>query len=59
MTVPAGQTVMLMHFAIQRDSTDTTGATAQAITLANLSDSDALTGMTLVEKAQVLNFNIP
>src|SRR5262249_7337339 len=57
-TVPPGQTVMLMHFAIQRDSADAAGANAQAQALVNLTDPNALTGMSDTEKAQVLNFRI-
>jgi hypothetical protein len=58
-TVPPGQTVMLMHFAIQRDVTDSAGATAMAQALTSLADSDALAGLTPAEKAQILNFRIP
>ncbi|MEQ1869412.1 MAG: carboxypeptidase regulatory-like domain-containing protein, partial [Vicinamibacterales bacterium] len=58
-TVPAGQSVTLMHFAVQREPTDTAGATAQANALANLTDPNALSGMTAEEKARVVNFVIP
>ncbi|MGH9721191.1 MAG: hypothetical protein ACRD8O_13330, partial [Bryobacteraceae bacterium] len=57
-TVQPGQTVILMHFAIQRDIGDLDGARAQAEALVNLSDPDALVGMTATEKAQVVNFRI-
>ena len=59
LTVPPGQTVSLMHFVIQRDSADAAGAKAQAEALANLTDPNALFGMTDAEKAQVINFQIP
>jgi hypothetical protein len=48
----------LMHFAVQRESTDAAGAAAQAQALVNLTDPNALAGMTPVEKAQVVNFRI-
>ncbi len=58
-TIQPGQTVIFMHFAVQRDLTDLTGTQAQAGSLANLTDPNALTGMSISEKAAVLNFNIP
>ena len=58
-TIPAGQSITLMHFAIQREPNDTAGAEAQAQALVNLTDPDALTGMTAADKARVLNFKIP
>jgi hypothetical protein len=58
-TVQPGQTVIFMHFAVQREPSDLAGATAQAGSLSDLSDPNALTGMTDSEKAAVLNFNIP
>jgi hypothetical protein len=58
-TVPPGQTVILMHFAVQRDSADAAGAKTQAQSLADLTDPNALSGMTAAEKAQVVNFRIP
>jgi hypothetical protein len=58
-TVPAGQTVILMHFAVQRGNGDTAAARAQAEALVDLSDPNALAGMTAQEKAQVVNFVIP
>jgi len=59
LTIQPGQTVILMHFAVQRDPADLTGTKAQAASLSNLTDPNALTGMTASEKAAVLNFNIP
>ena len=58
-TVPAGQTVILMHFTAQRGKADAVGAASQAQALVNLSDPAALEGMTEEEKALVLNFNVP
>jgi hypothetical protein len=58
-TIQPGQTVILMHFAVQRDPADLTGTNAQASNLSSLSDPNALDGMTAGEKAEVLNFNIP
>jgi hypothetical protein len=58
-TVEPGETVILMHFAVQRGVTDTAGAQAQAQALVNLTDPNALSGMTEQERAQVVNFQIP
>jgi hypothetical protein len=58
-TVPAGQTVIFMHFTAQRDPSDNSGLKAQAAALANLSDPNALAGMSDAEKAAVVNFSVP
>jgi hypothetical protein len=58
-TVAPGQTVILMHFAVQRDPADLTGTKSQAAGLVNLTDPNALTGMSAAEKAAVANFVIP
>ena len=58
-TVPPGQTVILMHFAVQRPPSDLTGTKSQASALVNLSDPNALNGMSAAEKATVANFVIP
>jgi trimeric autotransporter adhesin len=58
-TVPPNQTVILMHFLVQRAPGDITGATSQAQALVNLTDPNALIGMTAQEKAEVINFNVP
>jgi hypothetical protein len=58
-TVQPGQTVILMHFTVQRDAADAAGIRAQAEALVNLNDPRALRGMSAEEKAQVINFNIP
>jgi hypothetical protein len=58
-TVPAGGTVALMHFAVQRGILDAEAARAQAEALADLSDPRALVGMSAADKARVMNFRIP
>jgi hypothetical protein len=58
-TIPPGQTIILMHFAIMRAATDTAGAETQAGALVNLTDPNALLGMSATEKAEVVNFNVP
>ena len=57
--IQPGQTVILMHFAVQRDPSDLSGTKAQAASLSSLTDPNALTGMSAVEKTEVINFNIP
>ena len=58
-TVPAGESIVLMHFTLQREMGATAAAQAQAEALANLTDANALAGMTAAERARVLNFVIP
>jgi hypothetical protein len=58
-TVQPGQTVILMHFAVQREPSDAVGAHTQAEALVNLSDPHALEGMSPEERGQVINFLIP
>jgi hypothetical protein len=58
-TVQPGQTVIFMHFAVQRGQTDTAGARAQAEALVNLTAPKALEGMSADEKSKVVNFSIP
>jgi hypothetical protein len=57
-TVPANGKVILMHFGVLAAPTDTAGAQSRAIALVNLSDPEALAGMTPEEKAAVRNFII-
>ncbi|HXG46621.1 MAG TPA: hypothetical protein VNO52_03280, partial [Methylomirabilota bacterium] len=57
-TVPAGGRAILMHFAVQREPTDAAGAETQARALVDLSEPEALTGMSLEERADVVNFNV-
>jgi hypothetical protein len=58
-SIPAGQTAILMHFAVQRPSSDLAGTKSQATSLVNLTDPNALSGMSAAEKAAVANFVIP
>jgi len=57
-TVAPGQSVALMHFAIQREPDGSAAARAQAEALAALTDPDALTGLTPAERALIVNFVI-
>jgi hypothetical protein len=57
--VPAGKTVIVMHYGIQRNVTDDSGATVQAQALVNLTDPNALAGMSAAEQSEVVNFVIP
>ncbi|MDT7780154.1 MAG: large repetitive protein [Acidobacteriota bacterium] len=59
MTVPAGQTRILMHYTLERGATDTAGARTQAEALTGLTDPHALDQMTETEKSQVLTFEVP
>ena len=58
-TIPAHQTVILMHFLVQRNGGDTAGASSQAQALVGLTDPNALVGMSDQEKSEVVNFNVP
>lgn len=58
-TVPAHSTVIFMHFAVQRAPTDRDGAGNQAVSLVNLTDANALNGLTAEEKAAIRNFVVP
>ena len=60
-TVPAGGTAIIMHFAVQREpgAAGQAAAASQADALATLSDPLALSGMTAEERSQVVNFNVP
>jgi hypothetical protein len=59
LTIGPGETVALMHFAVQRDRLDTAGARQQAEALVNLTDPRVLDGMTPLERSQVVNFDVP
>jgi hypothetical protein len=59
LTLAPGAAVTLMHFEVQRDTNDATGAEAQARALVDLTDPHALDGMSDAERAQVVNFVIP
>jgi hypothetical protein len=58
-TVPPNDTVILMHFAVQRNSGETAPLELQAQSLVNLTDPDALTGMSTEERSKVVNFDVP
>ena len=57
--VPPGGTVEFMHFSIIWDPADVAGLRAQAQALVDLSDPDALTGVSDEEKARIVNFTVP
>jgi hypothetical protein len=58
-TVPPGGKAILMRFAVRRPAGDIAGAEAAAQSLRNLTDPDALTGLTDEERAAVANFAVP
>jgi hypothetical protein len=57
-TIPAGQSISLLHFAVQRQPSDTAGAQSQAEALTSLTDPNALAGLTPAELARIVNFKI-
>jgi hypothetical protein len=57
-TIPAGETVSLMHFVILRNSTDSAGAQAQAESLSNLTQPGMLDGLSSSDKFSIKNFSI-
>ena len=57
-TVPPGESVIVMHFGMQRDTGDLAGIQQQAQALVNASDPDEFTGMSDADKARVINFNL-
>lgn len=59
LAVPAGQTVILMQYLIQGTRTGAPAVQTEAQALTTLTDTNALTGMSSAEKAQVINFKIP
>jgi hypothetical protein len=58
-TVPPNGKIALLHFGVLREPADAAGAASQAISLVNLSDPDALAGLSAEEKAAIKNFIIP
>jgi len=58
-TIPPNGKVALLHFGVLRDPADAAGAASQAISLVNLTDLDALAGLSAEEKAAIKNFIIP
>jgi hypothetical protein len=57
-TVPAGETVSLMHFVVLRNSTDAAGAQAQAESLSNLTQLGMLDGLSASDRSNIKNFSI-
>jgi hypothetical protein len=58
-TVPAGQTVALLHYSLQRHPDNAAGAQAASEALMHLTDPDALNGLSAADKAQIVNFLVP
>jgi hypothetical protein len=58
-TIPANATVIFVHFTLQRDHAGSSTATAAAEALRDLTDQNALTGLTPAEKAEIQNFVVP
>jgi hypothetical protein len=48
-----------MHFGVQRPPSDLAGTKSQAAALVNLTDPNAVSGMSAAQKAAVANFVIP
>jgi len=60
LTVPPGETVILMQFLAQRaNDGDPAPVITQARALADLTDPDALAGLTPEERAAIVNFLVP
>jgi hypothetical protein len=58
-TVPPGETRALLAFSISRPPADEVALRAQAAALEDLSDPDALAGLTEEERAALVNFDLP
>ncbi|MGC4081195.1 MAG: carboxypeptidase-like regulatory domain-containing protein [Vicinamibacterales bacterium] len=58
-TVPPGGRIAFLHYSVVREPADASGADAEAISLVNLSDPEALAGLTSEEKAAIRNFIVP
>jgi hypothetical protein len=56
--VPAFSKAAILHFAVVRQPNDAGGATSEAQALVNLTDPEALAGLTDEEKALIKNFII-
>ncbi len=56
--VPAGQTILLMHFVLQHASSDLPGAQAQVQQLLTLTDPNELVGMSATDVGEVVNFKM-
>src|SRR5262249_1320190 len=57
-TIQPGQTMNFLHYSVQHDPADNAGLQDEAQRLVNLTDPDALAGLTAQEQAAVVNFNI-
>ena len=58
-TVPANSRVAFLHYIVLRDADQGAAAVSQSESLVNLSDPEALAGLTAEEKALIRNFNLP
>jgi hypothetical protein len=56
LTVGPGQTVILMQFLVQATNGNTSSALTEAQALENLSDANALSGLSTTELSEILNF---
>ena len=57
--IQPGATVSFLHFSVPGDPADVAGLQARAQSLVDLSDADALAGLTDEEKGRILNFIVP
>jgi hypothetical protein len=57
--VPADGQLLVMQFLIRRPAGEEAAAQAQAEALMNLTDPEALLGLTAAEKAAIYNFVVP
>jgi hypothetical protein len=57
--VHPGETVSLLRFLVQRDADDQSAAQSAAQSLADLSNPEALTGLSAEDRARIVNFVIP
>ncbi|OGB21129.1 MAG: hypothetical protein A3I66_10075 [Burkholderiales bacterium RIFCSPLOWO2_02_FULL_57_36] len=55
-TIPAGGTVSLLHFAVQRAASDATAAQAQAEALSTMTQSGMFEGLSSADRANIKNF---
>ena len=59
LTLAPGKMVLLVRYMIKRPHGDTADLEAQVQSLADLTDPDALAGLSAAERAAIINFNIP
>ena len=57
--VPVGGSVIVMQFVVVRESGEATAAEQQAAALADLTDPEALLGLSAAERALIVNFEVP